>query len=157
VTYLECGRRQVARGLVLGLSALALLACSPNVRTHGYRFDEVALDQVRPGSTTRDQVAALLGSPSTRAPLDDSIWYYISQTSERATFYQNEVVAQDVVAITFDDIGLVEEVARHNLADATEIAFVERETPTSGNELSIWEQFVGNIGRFNPQPGEDGP
>ena len=27
---------------------------------------------------------------------------------------------------------------------------VDRETPTSGNEMSVLEQFLGNIGRFNP-------
>lgn len=156
MTYLECRRRQVARGLGLCLSALALLACNPDVRNHGYRLDEVALDQVRPGATTREAVAALLGSPSTRAPLDDSIWYYVSQTAEQVAFYQNEVIDQNVVAITFDDVGVVEEVARFNLADATDVAFVERETPTSGNELGVLQQFIGNIGRFNPE-GTEGP
>ena len=33
--------------------------------------------------------------------------------------------------------------------DANEVVLVERETPTSGSELSVIEQFIGNIGRFN--------
>ena len=61
------------------------------------------------------------------------------------------MVEQKVVEVTFDDKGVVQSVDRRNLADARQVALVERETPTSGNELNLLQQFVGNIGRFNPQ------
>ena len=64
------------------------------------------------------------------------------------------VVAQDVVAIEFDDQGLVNRIDRHDLNGAREIDLVDRETPTAGNELTVLEQFLGNIGRFNP-PADD--
>ena len=34
------------------------------------------------------------------------------------------------------------------------MSFVDRETPTSGSELNAFEQFIGNIGRFNPPADE---
>jgi outer membrane protein assembly factor BamE (lipoprotein component of BamABCDE complex) len=119
------------------------------VQTHGYRVDPEMMAQVEPGRTTREEVLQLLGSPSSIATFDQSTWYYITQRTERMSFYQDEVVAQDVVAIRFDDQGRVSEIGARGMDDAREVTLVERETPTSGNELSAIEQFIGNIGRFN--------
>ena len=142
------GRRaRIWAGLVAGL---VLIGCVPQVSNHGYRLDEAAFAQIEPGRTTRDEVLQLLGSPSALTTFDGSVWYYVSQRSERLSFYQDNVVNQDVVSITFDDLGTVASVERHGLERAQEVSFVERETPTSGSELSAFEQFIGNIGRFNP-------
>jgi outer membrane protein assembly factor BamE (lipoprotein component of BamABCDE complex) len=137
------------------LAGLALIGCVPQVSNHGYRFDEASLAQIEPGRTTRDQVQQLLGSPSALTTFDGSVWYYVSQRTERLSFYQEDVVNQDVVAIGFDDRGTVTSVERHGLERAHEVSLVERETPTAGSELSALEQFIGNIGRFNPPPEAD--
>lgn len=139
-------RRTSAGAILFGLIATA---CTPTVQTHGYRLDPEMMAQVEPGRTTREDVLQLLGSPSSVATFDQSTWYYITQRTERMSFYQDEVVAQDVVAIGFNDQGTVAEVGALGMDDAREVALVERETPTSGNELSAIEQFIGNIGRFN--------
>ena len=144
----------VRTGWRAALAASALLipvACTPEITTHGYRFDEATLAQLEPGRTTRDGVLRLLGSPSSTATFDDKVWYYVSQRSEHMSFYQDEVVEQQVISVTFDDGGLLQSIDRHGLDDAREVALVDRETPTSGNELSMLQQFLGNIGRFNPQ------
>ena len=139
----------------VGLALLVMTACTPQVSNHGYRLDEAALAQVQPGRTSRDQVLQLLGSPSSQATFDGAVWYYVSQRTERMSFYQEEVVNQDVVAIAFDDLGTVNRIDRHGLDRAQEVSFVDRETPTSGTELSVLEQFIGNIGRFNPPADSD--
>ena len=143
------------------LAALALLgllantaACTSQVSTHGHRLDAAALAQVEPGQSSQRDVIQLLGSPSSLATFDDHTWYYVSQRTESHTFYYRTVVAQDVVAIMFDDQGVVNRIDRHDLNGAREIDLVDRETPTAGNELTVLEQFLGNIGRFNP-PAED--
>ena len=137
------------RWICLLAVTLALGACSPTVRTHGHRLDDPALAQITPGQTSREQVAQLLGSPSALSTFDDSAWYYVSQRTERRSFYQKDVVEQKVVTISFDDQGLVSDVDQHDLDQARAIEPVERITPTEGNELSLFEQFVGNVGRFN--------
>lgn len=142
----------VAAGLALGLS---LLGCAPEVANHGYRLDEAALAQIEPGRTSQDQVLQLLGSPSSLSTFGDSTWYYVSQRTERMSFYQSEVVGQDVISIAFDDQGVVNGINRHGLEAAQDVTLVDRETPTSGSELSVFEQFVGNIGRFNAPPEAD--
>ena len=141
---------------LLSGALLGLLGCSPEISTHGYRFDEATLAQIEPGRTTKDAVTRLLGSPSSVATFDDKLWYYISQRSEHKSFYQDQVVEQKVITIGFDDAGVVRTIDKRGLKDAQDVAFVSRETPTSGKQLSLLEQFVGNIGRFNPQ-GQEKP
>jgi outer membrane protein assembly factor BamE (lipoprotein component of BamABCDE complex) len=149
----EGGRR--AQGLavvsVAALATLSLPACTPNISTHGHRLDAAALGQIEPGQSSQGDVMQLLGSPSSLATFDDRTWYYVSQRTERHSFYHTTVVSQDVVAIEFDDQGTVSRVDRHDLNGAQEVDLVDRETPTSGNEMSVLEQFLGNIGRFNPR------
>jgi outer membrane protein assembly factor BamE (lipoprotein component of BamABCDE complex) len=139
---------------VATIAILGLGACAANVSTHGHRLDAAALAQVEPGQSSQGDVIQLLGSPSSLATFDERTWYYVSQRTMRHSFYYATVVSQDVVAISFDDQGVVSHIDRHDLNGAQEIDLVERETPTAGNELSVVEQFLGNIGRFNP-PGDD--
>jgi outer membrane protein assembly factor BamE (lipoprotein component of BamABCDE complex) len=146
-------RRVGAWGALTG--GLALGACVAQVSNHGYRLDERALAQIEPGRTTRDDVVQLLGSPSALTTFDGATWYYVSQRTERMSFYQEEVVNRDVVSITFDEQGTVAQVDRHGLEQAHEVSLVERETPTVGSELTALEQFIGNIGRFNPPADSD--
>jgi outer membrane protein assembly factor BamE (lipoprotein component of BamABCDE complex) len=133
------------------LALPALAACAPEISTHGYRLDQASLARLEPGRTTRDQALQLLGSPSSVATFDDHVWYYVTQRTERRSFYQENVVEQQVVAVTFDDLDRVRSIDHKGLSDAREVEPVSRTTPTSGNELSVLEQFIGNIGRFNPE------
>jgi len=133
---------------------LSAVACSPNISTHGHRLDAAALARVEPGNSSQNDVIQLLGSPSALATFDDRTWYYISQRTERHSFYFETVVSQDVVAIVFDDQGTVSAINRNGLDSALDIDPIDRETPTAGNELTVLEQFLGNIGRFNP-PADD--
>jgi outer membrane protein assembly factor BamE (lipoprotein component of BamABCDE complex) len=141
-----------ARTLLVGLwiiSVTALAGCSPTFMTHGHRIDDEALARIEPGRTSRDEVLGLLGSPSSLATFDANDWYYVSQRTERKSFYQSDVIEQQVVTVSFDDAGMVEAVEQDTLADARAVDLVERETPTEGNEFTILEQFIGNVGRFN--------
>jgi len=130
--------------------AALVLGCTPNIATHGHRLDAAALARIAPGNSSQTDVIDLLGSPSAQATFDNHIWYYVSQRTERHSFYYETVVSQDVVAIVFDDQGTVREINRSGLDQAMDIDLVDRETPTAGNELTVLEQFLGNIGRFNP-------
>lgn len=148
----RCGwRAQVLAGApIAAIAALSLASCTSSVSTHGHRLDAAALAQIEPGQSAQGDVIQLLGSPSSLATFDDRTWYYVSQRTERHSFYHNTVVSQDVVAIEFDEQGTVSRIDRHDLNGARDIDLVDRETPTAGNELSVLEQFLGNIGRFNP-------
>ena len=135
------------------LLSLGLLACSPQVVKHGHTIEPADLARISPGQSSREDVARLLGSPSTIATFDDERWYYVSQRREIRSFFQNDITSQDVVTIVFDEIGTVTEVAQLDLEQAVDVDPSADQTQTLGNEIGIVEQLLGNIGRF----GDPGP
>jgi len=131
--------------------ALTAAACSPDLRARGNNPSEERLTQIEPGKQTRQQVAALLGSPSTTSTFDDETWFYISAQTRQFAVFRREELERRIVAISFDTDGTVKSVRELNLDDGRDIAMLDRETPTMGNEMSILEQLMGNLGRFDQQ------
>lgn len=147
-------RTSLAIGL-LAIGGLVLAGCESRQDIRGYRFDEERLARVKVGQSSQDEVQNILGSPSSVSTFADrnNTWYYISANTETFAFFKEEVTAQKVVAIEFDENGRVKQVHQYGLQDGREITPNARETPTRGKELGFFEQFFGNIGRFNkPRP-----
>jgi len=128
--------------------AVALRGCAPKIQVHGNPPDPDELSRIRPGIQTRDDVAALLGSPSSSTTFGDETWYYISSRIEGTAFSGTEVLDRQVVAITFDDKGAVKTIKRYTLKDGRKIEMVDRVTPTGGRKMTVLQQLVGNFGRF---------
>lgn len=126
----------------------ALMGCAPQVTQHGHTIDPEGLASITPGVTSRQQVVRLLGSPSALATFEDDKWYYVTQRRESLSFYQTEITEQDVVTIAFDDRGIVSEIERHGKDQALAVDPDPDSTRTLGNEMTIVEQLIGNIGRF---------
>ena len=137
--------------LVLG-ALLATAACSPTITNHGHRLDSEALAQIEPGVSSREDVTRLLGSPSAIGTFDLERWYYISQRMEQQAFYTDEITNQDVVSIDFDATGVVASVDQTDMSAARQIEPVDDKTKTMGNEFTLLEQLLGNVGRFNTDP-----
>jgi outer membrane protein assembly factor BamE (lipoprotein component of BamABCDE complex) len=135
----------------LALILCAAAACSPMRETRGYVPDDVLLGELKPGVHDKNSVASLLGSPSSVATFDGATWYYITRKTEQLAFFAEKVTDQQVVAIDFDDQGVMTGVRRFTLADANDVQFVERSTPSLGKELTVLQQFFGNIGRFTSE------
>lgn len=130
--------------------ALALMtgACAPRIHNQGHDVDPERLAQVEPGKTTREQVTEILGSPSSSSTFGPEVWYYVSQQVHSTLFFKPEVNDRKVVAIEFDQEGVVGTVSTLGLADGRNVKPVERVTPTSGHEMGVVEQVIGNFGRF---------
>lgn len=133
------------------VGAAALGACAPRNDFRGAIIDEDRVKQIQVGVSSETQVATLLGSPSTTSTFQEwgVTWYYISSETETVAFLSPELIDQQVLAVAFDKQGKVRDLKRYGLKDGRQIAFVERETPTKGKELTFIEQTIGNFGRFN--------
>ena len=141
------------RMLLAGVGfALALTAagCAPRIDQRGNKPDEDQVVQINPGVDDKNRVAELIGTPSTISAFDDRTWYYISKRTETTAFFDPETTDQEILAINFDEGGIVESMKVYGQEDGRTIAYVDRTTPTEGNELTIMQQLLGNLGRFNP-------
>ena len=143
------GRTPAGRTLFyVGLSALALSACTATIDSRGYIPDESLVSQVLPGVDNRESVQRTLGFPTSTASFDGYTWYYISRRTENFLFFDESLIDQTVVEIQFDADGNVVEVSRHSVEDARELTTVARETETGGRKLGFFEQLFGNLGRY---------
>ena len=133
---------------------LLIAACSPIVDSRGNLPEAEDVDKIRVGASTKDEVATVLGSPSSVATFDPNTWYYISKRTETVAFFRPEVLDQKVLTIRFDEAGLVREVSQSGKEAGEEIEPVDRVTPTSGQSFSFFQQVFGNIGRFGDEPGK---
>ncbi len=137
----------------VGFAAISLLfvACAPQVATHGNLVDVDDLARIEPGRTNQSTVLSLLGSPSSQANFGEATWYYIGQRTKRQAFYRPENIERKVIFIDFEPTGTVKSIGQLDLEDGRKIVFVDRETPTAGQRITLLKQLVGNIGRFNPE------
>ena len=130
------------------LAAFALGACSATVAQRGNVPDPEKLELVKAGDS-KDKVVQMIGSPSTIGTFSDKKWYYISRKTEKVAFWDPKTVDQQVVEVVFDDQDKVQEVKRLNLADAYDVDPVGRTTHTAGKSITVMDQLLGNIGKFN--------
>ena len=136
--------------LFLGASllALSLSACESRKNTRGNLLDPERVEDIRPGELNRDEVVEILGSPSSITPFGSDTWYYISQRIETFAFFEPKVMERQIVVVSFDKKGIVSKIDTLGLEKGQKIIPVARKTPTHGNEMTVLEQMVGNLGRF---------
>ncbi len=123
----------------------------------GNRVDADQLKELVPGTSTRTDVTALIGSPTARATFDDNTWIYISEVTRPRIARVQGVLSQDIVVLSFNEQGVLQDVKQLNQEDALPVTVVARTTPSPGTEASFLQQLFGNIGRFNAAPAGPAP
>lgn len=135
--------------IAAALAAIGLAACAATIDQRGELPDKDRLVQIHPGTTTREEVAKILGTPSSTGVFDSKQWYYISRRTKHVAFFDPDVLDQQVYIIDFDNNGVVKDVAHKGLKDGRDIGMAPGATPAPGRELTFLEQVIGNIGRFD--------
>ncbi|MEE3101518.1 MAG: outer membrane protein assembly factor BamE, partial [Pseudomonadota bacterium] len=72
-------------------------------------------------------------------------WYYVSSRVETLAYNAPEVTDRRIVAVHFDDAGVLASADVYGLEDGRIINLVTRTTPTFGRELTILQQIFGNL------------
>ncbi len=127
----------------------AVAACSPTLDSRGFVANEDALASLEPGQNSRTDVSQALGTPSTQGTFGNDTWYYMSERTETVAFLRPKVIERKIIAITFDQADLIEDIFIYTEADGQPVKLVSRVTPTAGNEFTLIQQIFGNLGRFN--------
>jgi len=143
-------RRAAARiATALGLCAV-LAGCAAQYRNHGYVPDAASLAQVAVGLDDRASVEETLGAPVTRGVLGEEKWVWVGYRTRTLGAAAPKEIARSIVVVSFDDRDRVSNVERLDLSDGRPVAFSRRVTETDVGQISIWQQFLQNIGQFNP-------
>jgi outer membrane protein assembly factor BamE (lipoprotein component of BamABCDE complex) len=134
-------------------ACLMLTSCGwlmPPPQVRGNKVDADQLKELVPGTSTRGDVTALIGSPTAHATFDDNTWLYVSEVTQPRIGATQAVLTQDVIVLKFDDQGVLRDIHNVPQSDAEPFRMVARTTPSPGTEASFLQQLFGNIGRFNP-------
>lgn len=137
---------------LVSFTAIALGACTPTVAQRGNMLEDYQIEEVTIGTSKRSDVLRALGSPTTRSTFDSNVWYYIGSETEKRGIFDPKVAKERIVLAAFDDEGTLEaleEIDRERLS----IPYVRNKTKTHGNETTVVQEFLGNLGKFNPNQG----
>ena len=139
------------RLIVLGAVLMAVSACGATKLkdSHGYVPEDALLDEVLVGRDTKETVARLLGRPGTQGIIDDRGWYYVKSDYERFLWREPVEVDREVVAVSFTEAGVVENVERFGLENGQVVALNRRVTTSNTRGIGFLRQLFSNLGTFN--------
>lgn len=134
--------------------AIGLGACTIDRQPHGYIMDEELAGAIVEGFDNMTSVAQMMGNPSMKGTFDENVWYYISEKSRRRSFFKPTTTERNILAVHFDQIGMVDSLRTYTLDDAVKVKPRRDKTPTRGRKLGFFEQIFSNVGRFSSLPGQ---
>lgn len=125
-------------------------ACSPDIAPHGTLPSEDQVASIKPGVSTQGDVLTTLGTASTVSIFDNGItWIYIGSHSEQYAIFANKELDRHILVIRFGKSDVVEDVVTLSQADGANVQVVARTTPTRGKDLSLIQELLNNVGRFD--------
>lgn len=142
-------RREAARAgkcALIGLGLLAVAACAPVFRNHGYAPTEQELALVEVGRDTRETVSSSVGRPSAAGLLNDEGWYYVQSRYRHYGAAAPQEVERQVVAISFTPEGVVSNVERFGLDQGRVVPLSRRVTESNIRGISFISQLLGSFG-----------
>jgi len=134
----------------VALAALLVTGCSTDVRRHGYAPSPDDLAEITVGVDTRETVADTIGTPGASGVLGERGYYYVAQAVTQYGIREPEVIDREVVAISFDEAGVVRNIERFGLEDGNVVALSRRTTQDNTRGVGFLRQILGNIGRISP-------
>jgi len=138
----------VRRGAIAVL-ILALAACASIYQNHGYVPRDEDLDKVVVGQSTREDVARAVGRPSSTGLLTGGAWYYVGSRFKHYGPREPQEIDRQVVAVSFDEGGAVENVERFGLEKGEMIVLSRRVTDSNIKGLGFLRQLLGNVGNLD--------
>ena len=134
-------------------SCLLLSSCGwlmPPPQLRGNKVDPESMKELIPGTSSKADVTAIIGSPTAHDSFDDNTWLYISELTQQRIGRTLGEIDQSVVVLNFDGKGVLKTIGNYDKNAALPVTVIARTTASPGTEASFLQQLLGNIGRFNP-------
>ncbi|GAA4227987.1 outer membrane protein assembly factor BamE [Sagittula sp. NFXS13] len=143
------GMKTTLKYTLVAVACVGLAGCETSYRNHGYVPPEEDLQQIVPGIDTRATVEDVIGVPNASGVLNNSGYYYIQSEVKHFAWQKPTVTDRQIVAITFDPAGVVENIESYGLDDGKVVPLSRRVTRTSDGDISFIRKLFGNIGGLN--------
>ena len=139
----------IGRALRLMMAAVLLVvfaACAPTYENHGYMPSDDELAYIKVGKDTRETVERMISKPSASGLLNDVGWYYVASRWKTYGIRPPQEISREVLAITFTEAGVVENIERFGLEDGQVITISRRVTTANIKDQGFIKQLFGNVG-----------
>lgn len=138
-------RKNKLLGLCLTLSAV-LIGCEGTIDKHGYHLEKEDFKKLKVGVHTKDDVAQILGSPSSTATFHQNDWYYLGKETNTVAFFNPKVLNQHACIVHFNAKDVVESVECQE--GEKDVSTVQRKTESAGYEQGVFRDIFGNFGKL---------
>lgn len=142
------GWKTIRNTAALG-ALVAVTACTTIYRNHGYTPSEDELASLVVGIDTVDSVLDTVGRPSAGGVLNDSGAYYVSSRFRHYAYQEPRAVERLLVAVTFDEAGVIENIERFTLEDGQVVPLSRRVTDSNIKGITFLRQLLGSLGNFD--------
>lgn len=132
-----------------GLCLIVTVACVPIYRNHGYAPTEIELATLTVGKDTRETVLELVGRPAAEDLLNDTSWFYVQSRWQQIGPRAPEEIERQVVVISFNEAGVLQNIERFGLEDGQVVALSRRVTETNIHGVTLMQQLFGSLGRIS--------
>jgi len=140
--------RRMAQWIALSAALLAA-GCTAIYENHGYVPAEEDLAKIEVGKSSREEVAAVVGRPSSSGLLQGAGWYYVGSRWKYYGGRAPEEIDRQVVAISFDEKNVVKNVERFGLERGEVVVLSRRVTKSNIKGVGLIRELLGSIGRVS--------
>ena len=128
--------------------ASLLASCAQPIEVHGNRITLKTFDAIKPGKTTKQQVLEQLGKPVITQDYGPESWIYVKSKSQKTVLSGQKFLDRTVVRVSFNNKSIATSVDIIPYNKHLELKIATRKTPTAGQEITVFQQLIGNFGRF---------
>ncbi|MCI2393340.1 outer membrane protein assembly factor BamE [Aliiroseovarius sediminis] len=149
MSYLRQAGRKTGKLIGAVLMVALVAGCSATYRNHGYMPPKEDVDLVEVGKDTRETVSSSIGKPGTSGLLSGSGYYYVRSRFKHYLYNSPKEVDREVLAISFNDKNVVQNIERFGLEDGRFVVLERRVTDTNIQGVGFLRQLFGSFGRID--------
>ena len=117
-------------------------------KNHGILFLENRYNKLEVNKTNTNDVLQIVGNPHTKSVTDKKTWIYIERILTKGKYHklgQNVVRENNVMVLTFNKFGVLEEKNLYDKEQIANIKFTKKVTENNLSQMSFVQEFLQSI------------
>lgn len=142
--------KKISQIAALALIITAISGCQ-TTQHHGIKLKDEDLAGLKINKTTKAELVAKIGHPNYQPTYSKNTWYYVSVENAKRGFFKPSIKETEIYQAQFKNDKLVA-FNKLDIEHNNNVHIVSAHEKSRGTELSLFEEFIQNIGRYNPKP-----
>jgi len=135
---------------LLGIILFFITSCQQNevIKTHGVAYLKKREKLIIVDKTNKNDTISVLGQPSTKGMVNDSLWIYIERTRTRGKLFKlgrNYLKKNNVLVLEFDKYGILKRKEFYDKGDMNQISFAKDVTENELRKENFIYSFLSSV------------